>query len=779
MEGENITNEFLAFRESQWTSNGSNIYLQTGSVGIGTLAPRATLDVYGSINALSANFGTVYTGGTVFTSLNVSGDSNLQGNVTVNSSKTVQVGNLIASNLIVTGSFLNVATNVQISNSVSINNAGTSTALLVHQIENSPSHTNNVAEFWDYQTLAMLINGDGNVGIHTTIVNPYSFAVVGASNLDYINTTNLYSSNAVVTSNLYGRLVGSNTVSASTIYGTLAGSNSITGSSVSATTIYGTLAGANTVATSGLYGPVVGSNTVAASIIYGQLAGANTVTGSSISGTTLYGQLAGSNAIAGSTVSATSVTGTNIIGTTAIYGPILGSNTIAASTLTLGTALSVANGGTGLTSTSANFVFAGPTTGAAAAPTWRALVSSDIPNNAASTSGSAGSLSTTFTSGYVLYGQGTGVPAYSSGHFWDNTNSRLGLGTASPTSPLHIISSQTSTGNMVILDGSGQTTVDTGIRINSGAGKNPYIDWVQNGTAKGNMYWDNANSRMVHNGQSTDNYFAGNVGIGITPGYTLDVSGTAHCSGILYVGNNSTATAVGSEGGKIYLGGTYGDSAFDHNVIVSRLYAANESSEMVLFKGNDPAAAGPDRIRLRAGNICFDTYPAATTDYSATNIRMTINESGYVNYTTSYKYNIFYAPPNWSYSTTTLNSWTQLWSFSYTLPVQSYVIATITGHWQTTVNNYAAYLGVLVDGSHVNSSVYYDSFTLGAASSQGGTWHQYWGSGSSWWGFAHTICVKLNAGAHTFGGGIYAFNAATYYMNGAAISLQVIPVNYL
>ena len=45
-----------------------------------------------------------------------------------------------------------------------------------------------------------------------------------------------------------------------------------------------------------------------------------------------------------------------------------------------GSALTVANGGTGLSSTSQNFVFAGPTSGSGA-PTWRALVAGDIPNH--------------------------------------------------------------------------------------------------------------------------------------------------------------------------------------------------------------------------------------------------------------------------------------------------------------------------------------------------------------------------------------------------------------
>jgi hypothetical protein len=48
--------------------------------------------------------------------------------------------------------------------------------------------------------------------------------------------------------------------------------------------------------------------------------------------------------------------------------------------VTLGGTLAVANGGTGATTATANTVFAGPTTGAAAAPAFRALVAADIPS---------------------------------------------------------------------------------------------------------------------------------------------------------------------------------------------------------------------------------------------------------------------------------------------------------------------------------------------------------------------------------------------------------------
>jgi hypothetical protein len=51
--------------------------------------------------------------------------------------------------------------------------------------------------------------------------------------------------------------------------------------------------------------------------------------------------------------------------------------------------LSIARGGTGAATTSQNFAFIGPTSGSGA-PSFRALVSGDIPNNAADTSGNAG-----------------------------------------------------------------------------------------------------------------------------------------------------------------------------------------------------------------------------------------------------------------------------------------------------------------------------------------------------------------------------------------------------
>ena len=163
-------------------------------------------------------------------------------------------------------------------------------------------------------------------------------------------------------------------------------------------------------------------------------------------------------------------------------------------------------------------------------------------------------------------------------------------------------------------DGTWDTT--GGYRIN-GTG---VIDGSRNLTNIGTI---TSTGTVIHNGSCS-------IGTSSGPGYTLDVAGDMHCSGAFYCGNNSTATAVGSIGGRMYFGGTYGDASYgDGGQILSTLYATTESSELVIFKGNDIAgASGPDRIRLRAAQICFDTYTGASSDPLATNIRMTLNESG-------------------------------------------------------------------------------------------------------------------------------------------------------
>ena len=62
--------------------------------------------------------------------------------------------------------------------------------------------------------------------------------------------------------------------------------------------------------------------------------------------------------------------------------------------------------------------------------------------------------------------------------------------------------------------------------------------------------------------------------------------------------------------------GTTGDASNNMTVIAERIYSGTECSELILFKGNDPAgSAGPDRLRFRASEHRFQTY-TATEDWS-------------------------------------------------------------------------------------------------------------------------------------------------------------------
>ena len=133
------------------------------------------LNVYSdtSTSTLTVRNGAIFNGGLVATSC------------------VVTFGNVVAANLTVTGNFTVTATNTQVSNSLSINNFGTATAIKVVQYEGGgPGHVHNVAEFWDYQTLAMVIDPEGNVGIHTGISPGYAFTVVDGAFIDTLTLTN-------------------------------------------------------------------------------------------------------------------------------------------------------------------------------------------------------------------------------------------------------------------------------------------------------------------------------------------------------------------------------------------------------------------------------------------------------------------------------------------------------------------------------------------------------------------------------------------------------------
>ena len=96
-------------------------------------------------------------------------------------------------------------------------------------------------------------------------------------------------------------------------------------------------------------------------------------------------------------------------------------------------------------------------------------------------------------------------------------------------------------------------------------------------------------------------------------------------NGNLYVGTSGAASTI------FLGGGAAGDNDFNMSTIASRNYSGGENTEIIIFKGNDVGTTTvADRIRLRAGAIVFDTFPGASSDRTAENIRMVIDGSGNV-----------------------------------------------------------------------------------------------------------------------------------------------------
>lgn len=127
------------------------------------------------------------------------------------------------------------------------------------------------------------------------------------------------------------------------------------------------------------------------------------------------------------------------------------------------------------------------------------------------------------------------------------------------------------------------------------------------------------------NGGNT--YFGSTTEASSTTAGAMMIAGGVAVAKKLYVGGD---TFIGN---RLSFAGTTGDIGSDMTVIAERIYGGTEQSEMILFKGNDPATtSGPDRIRMRASVFTFQTYTATETytTLADNNDRLTIINNGNV-----------------------------------------------------------------------------------------------------------------------------------------------------
>lgn len=90
----------------------------------------------------------------------------------------------------------------------------------------------------------------------------------------------------------------------------------------------------------------------------------------------------------------------------------------------------------------------------------RAVSAASLTLSSALTVPNGGTGLTSLTAGYIPFGAGTSAFGNSSNLFWDNTNARLGIGTSSPTQKLEV--------NGAAQFGSGNTTSSGGLALRIG-----------------------------------------------------------------------------------------------------------------------------------------------------------------------------------------------------------------------------------------------------------------------------------------------------------------------
>jgi len=208
---------------------------------------------------------------------------------------------------------------------------------------------------------------------------------------------------------------------------------------------------------------------------------------------------------------------------------------------------------------------------------------------------------------------GFGLPGTNTTLAMSVTAAGVGIGTSNPGYTLDVVGNQRIRGNEAIQNIIANTansavfteynnsaassrfligTDGTGFTGVGNAGAGSIATWSANPL----IFFTNQTERMRV-------LATGNVGIGTSnPGELLDVRGN------LRVGGNNTNNYIAFHG-------TFSDGpgSYDHGYIGERIYGGTESSELLLFKGNDfTTVSGPDRIRLFAAEHRFDTYTAVT-----------------------------------------------------------------------------------------------------------------------------------------------------------------------
>jgi hypothetical protein len=287
----------------------------------------------------------------------------------------------------------------------------------------------------------------------------------------------------------------------------------------------------------------------------------------------------------------------------------------------------------------ANLVFAGPASGAAAAPTFRSLVALDIPaldasvittgllsparggtgiDNGALTltfpaSGTAALRASSATAGRVGFWSDANSISHDAALFWDNTSKLLGVGAASAGDRLLVSTSSGDTSLKIeSLSTSANAAYQKFVRSTTGASR----QWWQGvgiNDAGFDIYDQTAAATRVHITTAGDVGIgtiapAANINAAVTRALTVSAIGTAESAGLFMEGNRTSDAAVGQIG-FINTAATGTDKRTA--LIIGNRDTDDNSGNLRFFTRNAGTLAEAMRIN-RLGNVGIGTTTPST-----------------------------------------------------------------------------------------------------------------------------------------------------------------------
>jgi hypothetical protein len=217
----------------------------------------------------------------------------------------------------------------------------------------------------------------------------------------------------------------------------------------------------------------------------------------------------------------------------------------------------------------------------------------------------------TYTTGYIPFGQGTTTPNQSANLFWDNTNARLGIGTATPAYSLDVLGSvgfgaTINTGNGV---STGAANIELG-GLRTGDG-NSFIDFhsasgtdyetriIRSAGANGNLSFSNLGTgNFILTNASTGNIRLNTIGAGPIELYTTNSLRMLIAAG----GNIGVLNATPQRALDIGSATTSGLATYGGLLRITGYFTDGNAAQGLEFQGRGDGAGFGNRISHRSNN---------------------------------------------------------------------------------------------------------------------------------------------------------------------------------